>query len=259
MPLNSSGTLETTSAYEPMQASLDLVLMFDRSFGDSKFIPRVPAEKVEALAKASPQAEKLWPRIKDDLYESTSIGKMHLGYPDKGHISTYYPDSPGITHEEIEYVSDFVKNKGLMPENTRLRKTPAGDYELLIASAITEPAQRDLKESQWALEGPLKDRKLTLVYGDHGVEMGKIARNLMEAKKHALNDEEDQMQGDYIRAFHDGSMRAHVDSQRHWIKVRQYSISIVKPAKVKLGQRSNGRVQHWLHRDVSRPSWHSGE
>lgn len=215
-----------------MHEITSLSLISGRSFGDSKFIPRVPAEKIEALAKASSQAEKLWARIKDDLYESTSIGKMHLGYPDKGHVSTYYPDSPGITHDEIEHVSDFVKNKGLMPENTRLRKTSAGDYELLIASAITEPAQRDLKESQWTLEGPLKGKRLTLVYGDHGVEMGKIARNLMEAKKHALNDEEDKMQGDYVCAFHDGSMRAHVDSQRHWIKVWQYIFAEKWPTKV---------------------------
>ncbi|KAK4506981.1 hypothetical protein PRZ48_000715 [Zasmidium cellare] len=189
-----------------------------KSFGDSKFIPRVPAQQVEALAKASPQAEKLWHSIKDDLYESTSIAKMHLGYPDKGHVSTYYPDSPDITVDEIEFVSDFLKNKGLMPENTRLRKTSSGDYELLIASAVTEPAHRDLKESQWTLDGALKGKKLTLVFGDYGVEMGKVARNLTEAKKHALNDNEDKMQGEYIRSFHDGSMRAHVDSQRHWIK-----------------------------------------
>lgn len=144
---------------------------------------------------------------------------MHLGYPDKGHISTYYPDSPDITHDEIEFVSDFLKNKGLMPENTRLRKTSSGDFELLIASAVTEPVSRDLNESEWTLDGALKGKKLIIVYGDYSTEMGKIARNLTEAKKHALNENEDKMQGEYVRAFHDGSMFAHLDSQRHWIKV----------------------------------------
>lgn len=140
-----------------------------KSFGDSKFIPRIPAEKVAAIAKTTPTAEKLWEQIKDDVYESSSIGKMHLGYIDSGHISTYYPDSPDITHAEIEYVSDFLKDQGLMPENTRLRKTSSGDFELLIASAVTEPATRDVKQSQWTLEGPVKGKKLTLVYGDHKV------------------------------------------------------------------------------------------
>lgn len=189
-----------------------------KSFGDSKFIPRIAADKVAALASTSPKAEKLWEIIKDDLYESTAISKMHLGYTDKGHVSTYYPDSPDITHGEIEYVSDFLKDQGLMPENTRLRKLPSGDFDLLIASAVTNPAQRDLKDSEWTLAGPLKGKKLRLVFGDYKIEMEKIARNLTEAKKHAANAHEDAMQAEYIKAFHDGSMLAHLDSQRHWIK-----------------------------------------
>lgn len=142
-------------------------------------MPRVPADRVAALAKTSPEAEKLWQQVKDDVYGSKSITRMHLGYLDDGHVSTYYPDSPDISKEEITYVSDFTKDLGLMPENTRLRKLRSGDFELLIASAVTEPAQRDLKESQWTLDGPLKGKKLTLVYGDHQTEMSKIARNLV--------------------------------------------------------------------------------
>ncbi|CAK4032047.1 probable dipeptidylpeptidase III [Lecanosticta acicola] len=191
-----------------------------KSFGDSKFIPRVAVEKLAAIAHTTPEAAKLWEKIKDDLYESSSIAKMHLGYIDNGHVSTYYPDSPDITREEIEYVSDFLKDQGLMPENTRLRKTRSGDFELLIASAVTEPATKDLKDSQWTLKGPVAGKKLSLVYGDHKVEMGKIARNLEEAKKHALNKVEDAMQAQYVKSFHDGSMFAHLDSQREWIKDR---------------------------------------
>lgn len=101
-----------------------------------------------------------------------------------------------------------------MPENTRLRKTSAGDFELLVASAVTEPAQRDLKETEWTVDG----QKVRLIFGDHAVEMGKIARNLAEAKKYALNGDEDKMHGEYVKAFHDGSMLAHLESQRHWIR-----------------------------------------
>lgn len=189
-----------------------------KSFGDSKFIPRISPDKIAALAKTTSKAEHLWGQIKDGLYQSTSIAAMHLGYPDKGHVSTYYPNSPDISHEEITYVSDFLKDAGLMPENTRLKKTSTGDFELLIASAVTDPATRDLKQSEWTLDGPVKGKKLTLKYGDYSVEMGKIASNITEAKKFAANKEQDAMHADYIKAFHDGSMRAHVDSQRHWIK-----------------------------------------
>ncbi|KXT06498.1 hypothetical protein AC578_6077 [Pseudocercospora eumusae] len=190
-----------------------------KSFGDSKFIPRIKNDKLEALAKTSDEARELYKRFKGDLYESSSIAAMHLGYPDQGHVSTYYPDSPTITTEEIAIVSDFFKDMGLMPENTRLQKKSNGDFELKIASAVADPARRDLKESEWTLpDGPLKGTKVKLAFGDHAAEMGKIARNLAEAKKYALNKEEDLMQGEYVASFHDGSMFAHLDSQRHWIK-----------------------------------------
>ena len=105
-----------------------------------------------------------------------------------------------------------------MPENTRLRQTGSGNYDLLIASAVTDPKIRDIEKDEYTLDGALKGKKLRIVYGDYQTEMAKISRNLMEARKNALNDEEDAMQADYVTAFHDGSMNAHKDSQRHWIK-----------------------------------------
>jgi dipeptidyl-peptidase-3 len=39
---------------------------------------------------------------------------MHLGYPDDGHLSTYYPDSKGITKGDISAVSEFLEKKGLL-------------------------------------------------------------------------------------------------------------------------------------------------
>ncbi|TKA82156.1 hypothetical protein B0A55_02044 [Friedmanniomyces simplex] len=186
-----------------------------KSFGDSKFVPRLPADKVTALANTSPEAQGFYNRIKDDLYESSSIARMHLGYPKEGHVSTYYPDSPDITQDEIETVARFLTDQQLMPENTRLRKTKSGDYEVLIASAVTKPENRDTEKTEWTLEN---GKKLRLVYGDHQIEMGKIAINIAEAKKYALNDEESKMHGEYHKSFHDGSMLSHVESQRHWIR-----------------------------------------
>lgn len=189
-----------------------------KSFGDSKFIPRIPAKKIAALARGSgPEAEKAYNVIKDDLFESSSTAGMHLGYVDQGHVSTYYPDSPDITRDEIEFTANFLKEKQLLPENTRLRKTASG-YDVLIASAVTKPIIHDTKETEWILDGKYNGMRLRLVYGDHQNEMSKISRNLTEAKKYALNDEEVKMHEDYIKAFHDGSMFAHKDSQRHWIK-----------------------------------------
>ncbi|KAF2722797.1 dipeptidyl-peptidase III [Polychaeton citri CBS 116435] len=190
-----------------------------KSFGDSKFLPRIPKAKLDALAATSSEAQNIYEGISDAIYAAPNLAALHLGYPDKGHVSAYYPDSPNLTTKEIDITGEFLKNKGLMPENTRMRVTPDGNYEVLIASAVTDPATKDLLESEWTFEdGELKGKKLKLVWGDHQAEMAKIASNLAEAKKVALTENEDKMQGDYVTAFHDGSMFAHKDSQRWWIK-----------------------------------------
>ena len=71
-----------------------------------------------------------------------SPAKMHLGFPDKGHLSAYYPDSPDITQDEIDQISAFMAEKKLLPENTRLTKTKEGDFQLLIASGLSKHRQR---------------------------------------------------------------------------------------------------------------------
>lgn len=120
------------------------------------------------------------------MFDTSSIPALHLGYPDEGHVSTYYPDSPGITKKEIEIVSDFLKDQNLMPENSRLRKTSAGDFELLIASAVTDPKFRDTKQSEWTLDGELKGKKVKLVYGDHAKEMVRSFEILIRLKLNRL-------------------------------------------------------------------------
>jgi hypothetical protein len=78
-------------------------------------------------------------------------------------MTTYYPDSKGITKADIGAVSDYM-------ENTRLRKKTDGNFDLLIASAVTQvpEAGGDVgKTTEFEIDsGSLKGKKLTLVYGD---------------------------------------------------------------------------------------------
>ncbi|KAH0274441.1 dipeptidyl-peptidase III, partial [Aureobasidium melanogenum] len=191
-----------------------------KSFGDSKFIPRLAPEKLAALGKVS-GAAKHYELCKDAFYETKVEDLMHLGYPPQ-HLTTYYPESPEITKDEIAAIADFVKENGnLLPENTRLKKLSSGDFELLIASAETDPAKsdRDVSESSFTLDvEPVKGKKISLKYGDHAKEMEKIAAFLTEAKKHSANQYQSDMHSEYIKSFRTGSMTAHVQSQRHWIK-----------------------------------------
>jgi dipeptidyl-peptidase-3 len=110
-----------------------------KSFGDSKFVPRLDPRQMKALATVSKDTLGLYEKFKDAIYAGDDIGKLHLGYPSEGHVTTYYPDSPSITKEEITGVSDFLESKGLLPENTRISKTSDG-FAVLIASASTDPS-----------------------------------------------------------------------------------------------------------------------
>jgi dipeptidyl-peptidase-3 len=85
-----------------------------KSFGDSKFIPRGDEKAFDALAAVFPKANEYYKATKGAIFSNDNSGMMHLGYPDEGHLSTYYPDSKGITKADISAVSDFLEKKGLL-------------------------------------------------------------------------------------------------------------------------------------------------
>ena len=145
---------------------------------------------------------------------------MHLGYPDKGHLSNYYPDSPSITQEEIESIDQFAASKKLMLENTRLRKLEDGNFELLIASGLSRPPAEESDVgtvSSWDLEGKLDGKRLDLRFGDHVEHMAKIALHIKKAGLHAANESQKLMMDAYAKSFGTGSMNSFIDSQKLWV------------------------------------------
>jgi dipeptidyl-peptidase-3 len=212
---------EAGLSHEELEAYLNYAAQFlgnlgnYKSFGDSKFVPRLEPRQLKALATVSKDALTLYDQFKDSIYAGDDVSKLHLGYPSAGHVSTYYPDSSSITKEEIAGVSDFLEGKGLLPENTRVKKTGEG-FEVLIASALDSPSaeQRDLKDSEWTLDD---GKKLRLVFGDYSKEMETIAHHIDEAKKYAANDNQKKMMEEYSKSFRTGSLEAFKESQRAWI------------------------------------------
>lgn len=159
---------------------------------------------------------------KGAIFSHDPPGIMHLGYLDDGHMTTYYPDSPTITKQDIEAIKDFLEEKKLMPENTRLHKTADGNFELLIASATTKIPKDggDIgSETVFKLEsGPLKGHTLRLCYGDYSELMGLIAQYHEKAAENSENENQKNMQMEYVKSFSSGSMQAFKDSQRYWIR-----------------------------------------
>jgi dipeptidyl-peptidase-3 len=193
-----------------------------KSFGDSKFVPRGNEKAFNALAAVSPKAKEFYEATKGAIFSSSNSGMMHLGYPDEGHLSTYYPDSKGITKADIGAVSDFLEKKGLLVENTRLRKNADGSFDVLIASAVTNipTAGGDIgKETEFEIDdGSLKGHKLKLVYGDYSSIMTLIAGYHKKAAENAENDNQKNMQLAYAKSFEEGSLEAFKNSQRFWIR-----------------------------------------
>lgn len=193
-----------------------------KSFGDSKFLPRCDESVFAALAATSPDADAHYKATNGAIFSADKPGLLHLGFTDDGHLTTYYPGSPGITKEEIAAVSKWMAAKGLLPENTRLRKTEDGVFELLIASGATSVpgAGGDIgKDTEYVLsEGPLEGKTLKLVYGDHAKEMAEIAAFIRKAAENAENETQQKMHLAYGDSFDDGSLLSFKDSQRHWIR-----------------------------------------
>ncbi|EGO52957.1 hypothetical protein NEUTE1DRAFT_126368 [Neurospora tetrasperma FGSC 2508] len=174
-----------------------------KSFGDSKFIPRCDENVFASLASTSPEAEKHYKATNGAIFSTDKPGLLHLGFTDQGHLTTYYPDSPDITKDEIDAVAKWMQKAGLLPENTRLRKTKDGIFELLIASAVTSiPSEGgDIgKDSEYKItEGPLEGKTIKLVYGDYAAEMKAITEYTKKAAENAENETQQKMHTAYAK------------------------------------------------------------
>ncbi|KAF3901415.1 hypothetical protein AA313_de0209754 [Arthrobotrys entomopaga] len=179
-----------------------------KSFGDQKFVPRISKEVFGKIAGVTDVSKKIWEEWGEKVYQISPEGITLLGYP-PDHMSNYYPDSPDITKADIEACGEvFVKN-GVLVEHTRLRKLKDGNFEMLVASEKTgEGESYELKDG----------RKIRTVYGDHKVEMARMAAAMDKARENALNETQEKMMKEYVTSFSEGSLEAHKESQRHWIR-----------------------------------------
>uniref|UniRef100_A0A8C7W6P8 Dipeptidyl peptidase 3 n=1 Tax=Oncorhynchus mykiss TaxID=8022 RepID=A0A8C7W6P8_ONCMY len=187
-----------------------------KSFGDTKFIPNLPKENLKALVwqsqafQDSPsEMEALWDSCSTLLY-SLEDKQKQLGLGDKG-ITTYF--SGNCCLEDAELAQKFLDSKNLSAYNTRLfKKKSEGKscYEVRLASAVQEG------ESDYFLF--LKDRVFTVSRGDYDHLMKKVSENLEKAKDHAANENQKRMLEEYSRSFTFGSVEAHKEGSRFWIK-----------------------------------------
>ena len=119
---------------------------------------------------------------------------------------------------QIEDIQKFMEANQILAENTRLvKKELEGgkvEFVLLKASGTKKPHSDDEK-----LEYDLPDgNKLKIQYGDYEREMALIADSLEKAIPHAANETQKNMLEQYVKSFRSGSLEAHKESQKYWVK-----------------------------------------
>ncbi|XP_020633012.3 dipeptidyl peptidase 3 [Pogona vitticeps] len=195
-----------------------------KSFGDTKFVPNLPQEKLKKLVWASQafkehpeQMEALWDRCGNPMF-SLEPRQKHLGLSDEG-ISTYF--SLNCTMEDAKLAQDFLDSQNISAYNTRLFKTQVDGkvtYEVRLASVVSDDAQLDddmtAKMKCFQFGGCV----FNVTFGDYAPLLQKVVENLQKAQPHAANATQAEMLTHYITSFTQGSIAAHKEGSRCWIR-----------------------------------------
>jgi dipeptidyl-peptidase-3 len=191
-----------------------------KGFGDSKIVPGLSVDKFEAIVKSSKmyvenasKTESLWNQVKESIYSLNDTNKS-LGL--KGHgITTYF--SSNCTKEDADFVGEWMKLKKFEAYICRTFKTidenGKAHYEIRLASSETGDASGiTATEEEW--QGAF----FKITRGDYAKLLAKVANELKKAKEHAANQNQANMISEYVKSFEVGSLDAHKEGSRYWIK-----------------------------------------
>jgi hypothetical protein len=116
-----------------------------------------------------------------------------IGYPDAGGMSTHYVGNPAaITRTEIDDVSEFLLTRGVLLQNSRLRKmnSDAKAFEVLIASAEPEP-NSITEETAFQLENADSNITITLRNRDHSDALLRVCEFIETALNFMRSEDQD--------------------------------------------------------------------
>ncbi|KAI6035661.1 peptidase family M49-domain-containing protein [Pisolithus orientalis] len=182
-----------------------------KSFGFTKFVPRVPVGEFAKIIAASTNAANavpLWETLKDHIYSTTPESSLFIGKRSEGHISNYYLGEV-ITDEEVSVVQAAAEKIGVDVLNTRTDRGTLLFLSRLPASNL--PTLHDVSIASGA-------GKLTIEYGDFSEPLSKVITALQEAKRYTANETQTKMLECYIKSFETGSIEEHKKGSAYWVK-----------------------------------------
>ncbi|HMS15583.1 MAG TPA: dipeptidyl peptidase 3 [Planctomycetota bacterium] len=181
------------------------------SFGDTKFIPSIPVDRLSVVVDAAANLTierdldllALWDDVALPMY-SLEASERALGLPPKG-SSAYYASS--ITEEQVDFVGRALTAMGIEAWNTRVFLDPDGMLVVRVASV----------EERSAVES-FENRPIRFEYGDFSYHLSRVNDALRRAIHYSANDHQRQMIRKYIEHFTTGAIQAHKESQRFWVQ-----------------------------------------
>ncbi|CDR47048.1 RHTO0S13e05182g1_1 [Rhodotorula toruloides] len=187
-----------------------------RSFGATKFIPRVSEQSFEAVVKASQRSDvalPLWQELKEEIYSLSPEASLSIGKPSAGHVSAYYPSSPAPSDAQVDEVQALCDAAGISTANTRLSRVSDTELVLLVASISALPSHypKSLKSEKLGFE-------VRLQAGDYADALAKVDAALAQAGQYAANDNQREMLKHYAKSFETGNIEAHKEGSRSWVK-----------------------------------------
>lgn len=191
-----------------------------KGFGDSKILPGIDAAKMELIIKSSKaylqeqaNIDRLWSQVNISIFSLNDNNKA-LGLKGEG-ITTYF--SSNCTKADADLVADWLKTKKLEAYICRTFKTldaqGKAHYDVRLASVETGDAA--------GITIPKEDYEgasFQVTRGDYSELLKKVASGLTEAEKYSANDNQRNMLKQYIESFSKGSLDAHKEGSRYWIK-----------------------------------------
>eukprot|EP00842_Homolaphlyctis_polyrhiza_P006522 jgi/Hompol1/6871/HPOL_002358-RA len=181
-----------------------------RSFGDTKFIPRLSKDEFESIIRhiGTSVTQQQFAQLSSTIFDVAPEAHLLIGYTADGHTSGYY--GAGVSKADVDFVqAELVKRGAWFALNTRIFKPDASTFEVRVASAdASKPVESIV----------VGGKTIRIVYGDFQLEMAAVTEAMARAAPFAANDHQRKMVDSYVKSFKTGSMDDHVDSQKHWIR-----------------------------------------
>uniref|UniRef100_A0A8C3PCU7 Dipeptidyl peptidase 3 n=1 Tax=Chrysemys picta bellii TaxID=8478 RepID=A0A8C3PCU7_CHRPI len=196
-----------------------------KSFGDTKFVPNLPKDKLrrliwqsQAFQEQPEEMKLLWDRC-GELMFSLDAQQRQLGLREKG-TTTYF--SGNCCLEDAQLAQKFLDSQNISAYNTRLfkEKDKAGQtcYEVRLASVLGTDAPVDHELAPKLRSFEFEGCTFRVTRGDYAPLLERVVENLQRTKAHAANTNQEHMLEHYIRSFTQGSIAAHKEGSRCWIR-----------------------------------------